>query len=235
MRARIGDCPLAVVIPMGWDLPGSRPSTGLPAHFAELLDRLSGAPIILQVGTIEPRKGHVDSLEAMELLWQQGAQARLLLVGSAGWKMDDFIARLKSHPEFGRRLFWTDRISDEALGQLYGACTGIIFPSLAEGFGLPIVEALYHGKPVLARRLDVFEALEGRGVTLFDTRASSAALAAEIARWLEDPAREAPPVSGHNTWGDTAVFILQHLLQQRPEVIIDKEGYGRMLARKVRS
>lgn len=211
-RAGLEQCPPAVVIPMGWDLDGSCPSTGLPPGFDDVLERLSGAPVVLQVGTIEPRKGHADCLAAMEMLWRDGVQARLVLVGNAGWKMDDFISRLKHHPEFGRRLFWTDRISDEALSKLYSACSGMIFPSLAEGFGLPVVEALAHGKPVLARRLDVFEPLEGRGVTLFDAEIAPNVLADEIMRWLEGPARQSPVTTDRNTWAGTAAFILENLI-----------------------
>ena len=232
-RAGIAECPPVVVIPMGWDLSGSRPSSGLPTGFSELMEQLEGAPVILQVGTIEPRKGHADSLAAMELLWQRGSQARLLLVGSAGWKMDDFIARLEGHPEFGRRLFWTNRVSDEALERFYAACTGMIFPSLAEGFGLPIVEALAHGKPVLARRLDVFETLEGRGVTLFDADASPSVLSVEIARWLKGPAREPLPTVDHNTWRDTAIFMLDHLWQQRDARISPGVTFGLTLSKEL--
>ncbi|NJS15528.1 MAG: glycosyltransferase family 4 protein [Sphingopyxis sp.] len=214
-QAGLVECPPAVVIPMGWDLSGSCPSTGLPPGFEDVLERLSGAPIVLQVGTIEPRKGHVDSLAAMEMLWRDGIQTRLVLVGSAGWKMDEFVRRLKHHPEFGRRLFWTDRISDEALARLYFACTGMIFPSLAEGFGLPVVEALAHGKPVLARRLDVFEPLEKHGVTLFDVDIAPSALAGEIVRWLNGPAQKSPVTTDRQTWAATAAFILETLNEGR--------------------
>lgn len=214
LRAGIEHCPPGVVIPMGWDLSGSRPSTGVPEGFEELLDQLSGGPVILQVGTIEPRKGHADSLAAMELLWQQGSQARLLFVGGPGWKMGDFIAQLGRHPEFGHRLFWANRISDEALDRLYSICAGMIFPSLGEGFGLPVVEALAHGKPVLARRIEVLEPFEGHGVTLFDVDASTATLATEISSWLEEPIRGALPAAHRNTWRDAAVFMLEHLLRQ---------------------
>lgn len=215
LRAGVEQCPPAVVIPMGWDLAGSCPSSGFPSRFDDVLKRLSGAPVVLQVGTIEPRKGHADSLAAMEILWRDGVQARLVLVGSAGWKMDDFISRLKHHPEFGRRLFWTGRISDEALARLYSVCTGMIFPSLAEGFGLPVVEALAHGKPVLARRLDVFEPLEGRGVTLFDAEIAPRALADEIMGWLGQGARQSPVTADRNTWAGTAAFILETLTGER--------------------
>lgn len=207
----LGACPATVVIPMGSDLSGSRPSRGLPPGFDRVLQQLSGGKVLLQVGTIEPRKGHRDSLAAMEELWRRGSDLQLVLVGSAGWKMDDFITRLRHHPELGRRLFWTDRISDEALDRLYQVCSGTLFPSFAEGFGLPVVEALAHGKPVLARRLDVFEPLEGRGVTLFEPELSADGLADEIARWLSGPAQMAGADAPNTSWRDTAEFVLRTL------------------------
>jgi glycosyltransferase involved in cell wall biosynthesis len=218
MRERFGivDCPPVRVIPMGWDLAGSQPSTGLPAGFDELLAQLAGAPMLLQVGTIEPRKGHADSLAAMELLWKRGSNMRLLLVGSAGWKVDDFLTKLQGHHEYGRRLFWTGRISDEALDRIYARCSGVIFPSLAEGFGLPVVEALAHGKPVLARRLDVLEPLEGGGVTLFEPNISHAALADTIDVWLAKSGTTEPKETPTRaTWHDSAMAILRTLNDQR--------------------
>ncbi len=207
----LGACPDAVVIPMGSDLSGSRPSRGLPPGFDRLLQQLDGGKVLLQVGTIEPRKGHQDSIAAMEELWRRGSDLKLVLVGAAGWKMDDFIERLRHHPELGHRLFWTDRISDEALDRLYQVCTGTLFPSFAEGFGLPVVEALAHGKPVLARRLDVFEPLEGRGVTLFEPELSADGLADAIAGWLSGPAQMARADAPHTNWRDTAEFVLRTL------------------------
>lgn len=208
------DAPFAVdVIPMGWDLSNSRPSTGLPDGFDSLLARVRSAPSLLMVGTIEPRKGHRQALRAMELLWRSGSPAQLVLVGGEGWKMADFVAELADHPESGQRLICVGRVSDEALEQLYAACAGVLFPSLAEGFGLPLVEALGHGKPVLARRLDVFETHAGKGVTFFEETIDDEALALAIADWLagKPGAQEVRPdlLPG---WQDTADFIAARLL-----------------------
>lgn len=202
------------VIPLGWDLSNSQPSSGLPDGFEHLLDKVRKVPSVLMVGTIEPRKGHCDALRAMELLWREGSAVQLVLVGGVGWKMDAFIDELDRHPENGGRLLRTGKISDEALGLLYQACAGVVFPSLAEGFGLPLVEALGHGKPVLARRLDVFAGHTGKGVTFFDEEIDTAGLAAVIAAWLtgkpgDEPAR--PDLLAR--WDDTAEVIVNRLLR----------------------
>lgn len=200
------------VIPMGWDLSNSRPSTGLPDGFEALLARLRSAPSVLMVGTIEPRKGHRDALRAMEVLWRSGSAAQLVLVGGTGWKISDFVAELEAHPENGKRLIWVGKVSDEALERLYETCLGVLFPSLAEGFGLPLVEALGHGKPVLARQLDVFAGHAGKGVTFFAETIDADALGAMIAEWLEGlPGAEPVRPDLLATWEDTARFIAGRL------------------------
>lgn len=202
------------VVPLGWDLSNSRPSSGLPDGFGQFLDKVRKVPSVLMVGTIEPRKGHREALRAMDVLWRDGSIVQLVLVGGVGWKMDSFIAELDVHPENGGRLLRAGKISDEALGLLYQACAGVVFPSLAEGFGLPLVEALGHGKPVLARRLDVFAGHAGKGVTFFDEQIDTEGLAAAIAAWLAGkPGAEPVRPDLLARWDDTADVIVDRLLR----------------------
>ena len=58
------------------------------------------------VGTLEPRKGHAVALEACSRLWQAGEDFELVIVGKAGWNIEQFIAQMRTHPEFGVRLHW---------------------------------------------------------------------------------------------------------------------------------
>jgi glycosyltransferase involved in cell wall biosynthesis len=200
----------ARVLPMGWDVSGSRPSTGLPDGFEASLESMAAHPIILMVGTLEPRKGHADVLAAFARLWGEGSRARLAIVGRQGWKTQDLCAAIRNHPQLGERLFWFDDASDELLSRLYEACRGVIVASHAEGFGLPLIEALGHGKPVLARDLPVFRAHEGRGVRFFDAGIDEAGLAAAIRAWLGEPAAPAAqlPIP---VWADTASAVFAGL------------------------
>ncbi|QCI93578.1 glycosyltransferase family 1 protein [Novosphingobium sp. EMRT-2] len=204
------------VIPLGCDLSHNSPLKGFPDGFDVLLEKVRTTPSLLMVGTIEPRKGHKDALRAMEVLWKAGHPTQLVLVGGKGWKIAEFIAELDAHPENGHRLIRTDKISDEALDLLYQNCTGVLFPSLAEGFGLPVVEALKRGKPVLARRLEVFAEHAGKGVTFFDEEIDAPKLASTISEWLkglpgDEPAR--PDLLA--TWDDTARCIADILRHSR--------------------
>lgn len=203
------------VIPMGADIAASRPSCGIPEGLDALLAIMGQRPTILMVGTIEPRKGYVDALDALDYLWASGLEVNFVLVGGTGWKMEAFDARLAAHPQRGERLHHPGKISDEALARVYGACTGVLFPSHAEGFGLPLVEALSFGKPVLVRNLPVF-AERGEDVCFFDADVDTPALAEAIRRWLHDVlARrdEGAPVVGRSLarWQDTADAMLARL------------------------
>lgn len=197
-----------VVIPMGWDMSTTVPSRGLPEGFKTVLTILRDFPSLLVVGTIEPRKGHAEALDAMERLWSANDQTRLVLVGGVGWKTEELCARLERHPEAGKRLLLLGKVSDEALELLYARCTGVLVPSLAEGFGLPVVEAIGRGRRVLARALPVFAQHAGKGVSFFEQTASAGQLAQAIGEWLSgmdglDPPR--PDLLA--TWSDTAAVI----------------------------
>lgn len=143
---------------MGGDIAASVPSIGLCDETSRLLERLRFRPSVLMVGTIEPRKGYDVALAAFEHLWRTrpGEAPDLVVVGKPGWKTDALQARLRTHPELGRRLHWFDAMSDEGLCLLYEACRGVLMASRGEGFGLPLIEAATHRRQVLARDLPVF-------------------------------------------------------------------------------
>lgn len=106
------------------------------------------APTLLMVGTLEPRKNHECVFQACTELWQRGWNGQLLLIGRAGWKCDTIVRSAKSlSPD---RVLWLSDASDEELQFAYRQSRALIFPSWEEGFGLPIVEALRQGTPVLA-------------------------------------------------------------------------------------
>ena len=84
---------------------------------------LASRPTFLTVGTIEPRKGHAQVLDAFELLWKEGVDANLVIVGKQGWMVEALAKRLRSHPERNKCLFWLEGISDEYLENLYAAST----------------------------------------------------------------------------------------------------------------
>lgn len=139
------------------------------AEHAGLVDLFQGqAPVYLMVSTIEPRKNHRYLLDAFELLWAQGSAARLCIIGKVGWKCEDLIKRIRRHPEWNKRLFMFNRIDDRSLEYAYANSTALVFPSYVEGFGLPLVEALQRGLPVMASDIPVFREVGGEFMAYFD-------------------------------------------------------------------
>jgi len=197
------------VLPMGADLSSARHGRGMPEGFEALICQLKEERIALMVGTVEPRKGHADVLKAFERLWAHGRKYRLVVVGRPGWKNHELITALETHALQGSLLFWLKDVSDDALQKLYEACDGVIIASHAEGFGLPLVEALGHGKRILARDLEVFRVHAGFGITYFAPDSSELLLAQSIEDWLESPVgRAVPTLRDLPSWSDTADCII---------------------------
>jgi glycosyltransferase involved in cell wall biosynthesis len=115
----------------------------------------------LMVGMISPRKNHALAVDAFDSLWSSGVDARLVIAGNYGWDCADLMDRIRRHPEFGRKLFWFRDVSDSELDYCYRHAAGLITASFAEGFNLPIVEALSKGCPVLASDLPVHREVGG--------------------------------------------------------------------------
>ena len=177
---------------LGGDVAGSIPSTGLSADSEHVLNALSSRPSFLMVGTLEPRKGHMQAFAAFEQLWDQGVNVNLVLVGQVGWNVDLLIEMIRKHPELNRRLFWLEGISDEYLEKVYAASTCLIAASEGEGFGLPLIEAAQHKKPIIARDIPVFREVAGEHAFYFSGYTPNA-LADAVREWLAlDKAGKSP-------------------------------------------
>jgi glycosyltransferase involved in cell wall biosynthesis len=155
----------------------------LPDGTSAVLGRIRSCPSFLSVGTVEPRKGYAQELAAFDLLWQQGREVCLVIIGSQGWLVDDLAVRLRNHPELNRHLFWLETISDQYLETLYAACTCLLAVSEAEGFGLPLVEAARHKLPVIARDIPVFREIMGAHAFYFSGQEPDS-IAVTVDRWL---------------------------------------------------
>jgi glycosyltransferase involved in cell wall biosynthesis len=175
----------------------------------------SAAPMFLMVGTLEPRKGHRVALDAFTALWRKGFAGTLCIIGRRGWAVEHLAADLKAHPEWGKKLTWLENAGDEVLEAHYAACTALIAASHAEGFGLPIVEAGIHGKPVIASDLPVFREVAGDSdaVTYF-AMGSPEALAAAVENFAAR--HDQTPLIRHDTsvtWAQSAAQ-LQAVVQE---------------------
>lgn len=162
----------------------------------------------LHVGTIEPRKNVEQILAAFELLWHQGSELRLVLVGKAGWNMDNFHARIRAHTEIGKKLHWLQSADDAELSNLYRNATRLIMASSGEGYGLPIVEAHSFGTRVLARKIRVFEEVCRESDSFFEGDSAESLMSAILElKHTANPVGNRPAP----TWSSSAVALVEFL------------------------
>jgi len=129
------------------------------------------APNLLCVGSHELHKNHLAVLHAAELLWREGLDFRLTFVGGPGWDTSEFDARLTALIEGGRAVTNLGSVTDDELWSLYRRATFTVFPSLHEGFGLPVAESLACGTPAVTTRYgSTGEIAERGGCLLVDPR-----------------------------------------------------------------
>lgn len=161
----------------------------LDAQQAAEFRRQHGLPdtFILHVGTLQPRKNIPTLIEAMARLGRPNVP--LVLVGGKGWIFDDIFKRVEALGLAGQVRF-VGYAADGALPLWYNAAAVLAVPSLYEGFGLPVIEALACGTPVVAAATSSLPEAGGDVALYFDPRDPDE-LARCLARALDDPALRA--------------------------------------------
>ncbi len=203
--------PDALVVTLGADLPvAAQQPAPLPAE-------LEGVDHVLVVGTVEPRKNHTVLLDAFDRWQALGSDLHLVVVGRPGWHNDDVIARLESHPQAGRTLHWLRGCDDATLTALYRTATVVAVPSITEGYGLPVVEALSHGVPVVASTGGALPEAAAGHAELVDPDDVDGWVRAIVAQ--TDPERRARVVDGLQgyrppAWTDTARTVADSLIER---------------------
>ncbi len=201
----------SVVVP----LSGVRaPTAGAPAPLPPALE---GARYLLVVGTLEPRKNQALALEVFDRLAAEFPDLHLVLAGRFGWGVSDLVTTLGAHPLRGRRVHWLTDVHDEELEALYRDAFLVLVPSFSEGFGLPAVEALSRGVPVLATQGGTIAEVAGGSASYADPSDPQAWVDA-VRSMLRDPEARAVALSRTasfepTNWSETAAGVCEALLE----------------------
>ncbi len=143
-------------------------------------------PFILTVGVLEPRKNHVLLLEVLRRLHANGEQVDLVIIGRRGWNWENPLDR----PEFKPLKPWVRIIADVAdadLAEFYNRAAVFAYPSLYEGFGLPVLEAMACGAPVVSSASSSLPEVGGDAALYADPH-DAGEFTAQVARVLHDGA-----------------------------------------------
>jgi glycosyltransferase involved in cell wall biosynthesis len=165
----------------------SAPAGPAPLDPAEAAS-LPAPGFVLAVGTLEPRKNLPRLVEAYASLGAEATAGRqLVVVGPKGWQTGQTDGALRS---LGERCTALGHVYDAALAELYRRCAVFCYPSLGEGFGLPVLEAMAAGAAVLTSNLSSLPEVGGDAVEYVDPH-DAASIAAGLKRLLGDEARRA--------------------------------------------
>ena len=176
---------------------------------------------ILCVGTIEPRKNHLSLLEAFLRVREQIEHPlQLVLVGGSPFL--DLAKTVERFIKTEPRICWEKKADDSRLRELYAECDFTVYPSLEEGFGLPILESLWNARPCICRNSgSMSEVAEGGGCLTVET-VDAMVLAEAMLRMIKDDvlrmklAQEATTRS-FKTWEDYAREVATRMAQERPK------------------
>ncbi|MCZ2823786.1 MULTISPECIES: glycosyltransferase family 4 protein [unclassified Modestobacter] len=164
---------------------GVRPATTVPQDLVAFRERFGlSRPYVLWAGTREPRKNLPTLVSAFEQLLAGGADLDLVLVGPDGWGSE----RSRLTGSTAGRVRLLGRVSDHDLQTAYAGALVFCYPSLREGYGMPVTEAMAHGTPVVTSRDTATEEAAGGAAVLVDPRDVT-----DVARGLAaavEPARQ---------------------------------------------
>lgn len=204
------------ILPISLPVEAEIPSPDALSRARELLTT-GHQPMVLVVGSHEPRKNHQAVLHAAELLWREGLRFNLNFVGGNSWNSERFSERLAALQAQNRPIQSISALPDDLLWASYRLARCVLFPSLNEGFGLPVAESLASGTPVITSNFGSMREIAASGGSLLVDPRDDHAIAAALRVMLTDDALHArlsaEARSGpRRTWDEYAEEAWQYLV-----------------------
>ncbi len=186
------------------------------AALAEFTFPDNGYPTFLTVATLHPRKGLLYLISEFTALWDEGIKANLILTGSSPYKNKSIEKAIRNSRYADQFLNYAGYLPDKILVDLYRRVDCVVYPSYDEGFGLPVMEALYEGGKVMLRYTEVMrEIVATEDPVFWFSEQDELPLRTAVARFIETQ-RSMPKRCRRRqrfiTWDDTARALLNHLL-----------------------
>ncbi|KZX22008.1 glycosyltransferase [Rathayibacter tanaceti] len=201
-------------------------SAGGGADFDEegtraLLGAEDGSPLVVCIGSHEPRKNHLAVLHAAELVWRSGVDFTLAFIGGNAWNSEEFQGRMHALQDEGRAVDSFSAITDELLWSAYRSARCTVFPSLNEGFGLPVAESLAVGTPVITSGFGSMKDIAAQGgALLVDPRDDRSIRDALISLITDDEVHARLTAEAHarvnRTWGEYADELWSYVTAVAP-------------------
>lgn len=201
--------------------PGFRPVTD-PAALAAVRARYGippGVRYVFSIGTVQPRKNYARLIAALAALGDACADVQLVIAGGRGWLEGPIYRAVEEHG-LAARVHFIGFARDEDLPALYSGAACLAYPTLYEGFGFPVLEAMACGIPVVTSNISSLPEVAGDAALLVDPY-DTAALAGALRRLLTDEALRAD--LGTRGLRQAAAFTWERAAAQLREV------YGRLL------
>jgi glycosyltransferase involved in cell wall biosynthesis len=201
--------PRVDVLPLGADLRGVRRRD---------LREAPSTQGLLCIGILEPRKNQTFLLQVCEELWNSGLKFELHLVGRVNPHFGaPIVARIKSMRRRFPGLYYHAAAADEVLAKLYGSIRATVFPTIAEGCGLPLLESLWQGVPCVCSDLPVLRENADAGGCLTATLNSREAWCEALTRMLKDDElqarlRQEAATRALPTWAESARRLREGLV-----------------------
>jgi glycosyltransferase involved in cell wall biosynthesis len=211
------------VVPLGVDAARFAPDlASSTADLARLAGRGIEPPYLAFAGTFEPRKNIPTLIGAFALLTPTHPELRLVLAGGDGWGTNDVRAAIATSGA-GTRIVRPGYVDDDTLAALFRRAEAVVYPSFEEGFGLPALEALASGTPLVTSEGSALQEVAGDAAVLAPPT-DTAAIAAAIARVVDDTAladhlrHAGPKRAAEFTWArcvDSCVEAYAHAVRER--------------------